>query len=172
MFKNVLLPIKFDCFVGWVVGAEVLTRGRGVPRRGNSWWGCAAGSLNSDPISDQKMKFFTPVFRPCLQGIMSSLLRLERQQKRFLQLCVEFAYFSFFLIHKTTNTFIHSLSFLENHSRFQTEVGKVYTHFQTETAQKPYPLQRHLPYWHIQGIPTGVLNYLRTFVLEGKHNIL
>ena len=49
---------------------------------------------------------------------MSSLLRLERQQKRFLKLCVEFAYFSFFLIY---NTFIHFLSFLENHSHFQTE---------------------------------------------------
>ena len=49
---------------------------------------------------------------------MSSLLRLERQQKRFLQLYVEFAYFSFFLIY---NTFIHFLSFLENHSHFQTE---------------------------------------------------
>ena len=49
---------------------------------------------------------------------MSSLLRWERQQKRFLKLCVEFAYFSFFLIY---NTFIHFLSFLENHSHFQTE---------------------------------------------------
>ena len=99
---------------------------------------------------------------------MSSLLRLERQQKTFLKLRVEFAYFSFFLIY---NTFIHFLSSLENHTRFQTEVGKVYIHFQTETAQKPHPLERHLPYWLIQGIPTGVLNYLRTFVLQGKHNI-
>ena len=65
---------------------------------------------------------------------MSSLLRLERQQKRFLKLCVEFAYSSFFLIY---NTFIHFLSFLENHTRFQTEVGKVYTRFQTKTRKKP-----------------------------------
>ena len=97
---------------------------------------------------------------------MSSLLRLERQQKTFLKLRVEFAYFSFFLIY---NTFIHFLSLLENHTRFQTGVGKVYTRFQTETAQKPYPLGRQLPYWLIQGISTGVLNYLRTFVLECKH---
>ena len=27
MFKNVLLPIKFDCFVRWVVGVGVLTWG-------------------------------------------------------------------------------------------------------------------------------------------------
>ena len=146
MFKNVLLPIKFDCFVGWVVGVGVLTWGRGVLRPGNSWWGCAAGSPNPDPISDQKMKFFTPVFRPGLEGIMSSLLRLEREEKTFLKLRVEFVYFSFFINY---NTFIHFLSVLENHTRFQNEVGKVYTRFQTETAQKPYPLERHLPYWLI-----------------------
>ena len=28
----------------------------------NSWWTRAAGSPNPDPISDQKMSFFTPVF--------------------------------------------------------------------------------------------------------------
>ena len=30
MFKSVILPIKFDCFVGWVVGVEILTGGGGV----------------------------------------------------------------------------------------------------------------------------------------------
>ena len=114
MFKSVILPFKFDCFVGWVVGVGVLTLGRGVLRPGNSWWGCAAGSLNPDPISDQKLNFphpfsdlvckirtlfqtwslkSIPVFRPGLWGIMSSLLRLERRQKTF-KLPVEFAYFS------------------------------------------------------------------------------
>ena len=33
--------------------------------------------------------------------------------------------------------FIHSLSFLENEIRFQTKLGKIYTRFQTEMAQKP-----------------------------------
>ena len=33
---------------------------------------------------------------------------------------------------------IHSHSSLENHARFQTEMDKVYTRFQTKTAQKPY----------------------------------
>ena len=77
---------------------------------------------------------------------MSSLLRLEREEKTFLKLRVEFVYFSFFINY---NTFIHFLSVLENHTRFQNEVGKVYTRFQTETAQKLYPLERHLPYWLI-----------------------
>ena len=36
------------------------------------------------------------------------------------------------------NTFIHSRSFLENHTRLQTKMGEVYTRFQAKTAQKPY----------------------------------
>ena len=47
---------------------------------------------------------------------------------------------------KRINTFIHSRSSLENHIRFHTKMGKVSTHFQTKTAQKPYPLGRHIPY--------------------------
>ena len=33
---------------------------------GNSWWGCAARFSKSWPISDQKMSFSTPIFRPDL----------------------------------------------------------------------------------------------------------
>ena len=40
---------------------------------------------------------------------------------------------------ETTDSFIHSRSFLENHTRFQAKMGEVYTCFQTKTAQKPYP---------------------------------
>ena len=47
---------------------------------------------------------------------------------------------------KRINTFILSRSSLENHIRFHTKMGKVSTHFQTKTAQKPYPLGRHIPY--------------------------
>ena len=39
------------------------------------------------------------VFRPGLKEIGSLLLRLEQQQKRFLKIYFEFAYFSFFLTH-------------------------------------------------------------------------
>ena len=38
-------------------------------------------SPNPDPILDQEMSFFTPVFRPGLYEIMSSLPRSEHQQK-------------------------------------------------------------------------------------------
>ena len=37
-------------------------RGGGGGTHENSCWTCAAGSPNPDPISDQKMSFFTPVF--------------------------------------------------------------------------------------------------------------
>ena len=47
-------------------------------------------------------------------------------------------------------TFIHSRSSLENHTRFQTKLGKIYTRFQTKTAQKPYPLGPHIPTWLIK----------------------
>ena len=37
---------------------------------------------------------------------------------------------------------MHSRSSLENHTRFKTKIGEVYTPFQTKTAQKPYPMGR------------------------------
>ena len=40
---------------------------------------------------------------------------------------------------------IRSRGSLENHTRFQTIMVKIYTSFQTKTAQKPYPLGRHIP---------------------------
>ena len=50
--------------------------GGGIP--GNSWWECASWFFkSSDPISDQKMSFFTAVFRPGLWENMSSLRTLE-----------------------------------------------------------------------------------------------
>ena len=50
---------------------------------------------------------------------------------------------------ETISTFIRSCSSLENYTRFQTKMGKVYTRFQTKKAQKPDPLGRHIPIWLI-----------------------
>ena len=44
------------------------------------------------------------------------------------------------------NMFTHSRSSLENHIRFQTKMGKVYTRFQTKTAQNHYLVRRYIPY--------------------------
>ena len=93
------------------------------------------GSLNLDPILDQKMLFFTPVFRPGLQNTYPFLdLAFKKlchnhfdknsNKKRFLKIYFEFAYFSFALPHfgiERINTFIHSRSSLKNHTRFQTK---------------------------------------------------
>ena len=37
----------------------------------------------------------------------------------------------------------------DNHTQFQTKMFKIYTRFQTQTAQKPYPLGRHIPIYLI-----------------------
>ena len=42
-----------------------------------------------------------------------------------------------------TNTFMHSL---ENRTRIQTKIGKVYTRFQTKTAQKAIPFRAAYTY--------------------------
>ena len=76
---------------------------------------------------------------------MSSFLRLECKQKlssnafwiRMFLLC------SYSCGIETVNTFIHSRSSLENHTRFQTKMGKVNTCFQTKKDQKLYPMGRH-----------------------------
>ena len=72
------------------------------------------GTSNSDPTSDRKMSFFTPVFRPDLWEIMLSLhpLRLERQQKRFLKIHFEFPYSSFFFYSEGNwnDKYLHTLA--------------------------------------------------------------
>ena len=54
---------------------------------------------------------------------------------------IEFAYFyfTFFIGIEMITTFTHSRSSLENHTQFQTKMGKVYTRFQTKTAKKTLP---------------------------------
>ena len=37
----------------------------------------------------------------------------------------------------------------DNHTQLQTKLFKIYTRFQTKTAQKPYPLGRHIPIYLI-----------------------
>ena len=54
--------------------------------------GVPPGYPNPDPISDPKMSFFTLVFRPGLREIMSSLLRLEHQRKRFLNFPISLSF--------------------------------------------------------------------------------
>ena len=97
---------------------------------------------NPDPISDQKLLFSTPDFRPGLKAeIMSSLLRLERKQKNSSKifririfLCRSYSFGT-----EMINMFIHSHRSLESHTQFQTKMGKVYTRFQTRYSVGPKP---------------------------------
>ena len=54
---------------------------------------------------------------------------------------IKFSSNDIFWILLLTNTFIRSRArgFLVNHTRFKTIMFKIYTRFQTKTAQKPYP---------------------------------
>ena len=105
-------------------------RSRGVQR----------GSLNPDPISDQKCHFSHPFSDLSPRKCMSSLiLRLEQQQKIHIHIYKIFLFLSYSFGIETNNAFIHSSSSLESHSRFQTKMGKVYTSFKTGTVQN-HPL--------------------------------
>ena len=122
--------------------------------------GMPPGSPNPDSISDKKCHFLHPFF--------SSLLRLEQEQKRSLQIHFEFAYFSFFLTHLELKQWIRSYtptSSLENHTRFQTQMGKVYTRFFRPTAQKPFPSGLHI---HIRLIQGSAPPDLKSLTSEGR----
>ena len=74
-------------------------------------------------------------------GSWLSLLRLERKQKNYSSISNSHISLSFLLIWNWNDRYVHTLrSSLENHTRFQTKMGKVYTLFQIKTAQKHYPI--------------------------------
>ena len=124
---------------------------------------CQAGRRSSDLAFRQKL---------CYHYLV---LRLERKQKNssnpfrigiFLSLS-----YSFWI--ETVNTFIHSRSSLENHTRFETKMGKAPdTRFQTKTAQKPYLMGRHIPIWRIRGSsPRDVKEHNFNFIVNNDCSI-
>ena len=83
---------------------------------------------------------------------MLSLFRLERKQKNIQAISNSHISLSFLLIWNWNDKYVHTLrSSLEDHTRYQTKMGKVYTRFQTKTAQKPYPMGQH----KYKGVPPG-----------------
>ena len=82
---------------------------------------------------------------------MLSLLILERQQKDFLKsISNSHITLGSLFIWNGNDKFVHTLRYsLKNDTRIQTKIGKIYTRFQTKTAQKPHPLGRHIPIRHI-----------------------
>ena len=108
-------------------GAFLGILGEGVP----------TGSPNPDPVSDQKMLFSRPfsdlAFKKLCHHFDQSLLRLQQQQKIGIFLFLSFSFGT-----ETINTFVYSRSALENHTRFQTKMSKLYTRFQTKRAQRSF----------------------------------
>ena len=90
---------------------------------------------------------------------MSSLLRLEQQQTKFLKihLALELAYFSFFLTHLELKQQLRSYTpgVPSKPNPIQTKMSKVYNRFQTKTAQNPYPIPTLSSYLHdlYRGVP-------------------
>ena len=101
-----------------------------------------------DPISDQKLSFSRPVFRPELQNpypfsglafrqklchhYLDSVRKKKNSSDAFQIRIFLLPSYSFGI--ETINKFIRSHSTLENHTRFQ-----------TKTAQKLDPMGRHIP---------------------------
>ena len=120
-----------------------------------------AGSLNPDHFRPKHAIFhtrfqtwslkFIPVFRPGLWHNLASHQCRSQELSKFTRKfssndifwILLFLYFSFGV--EKINTFIRSSGSLENHTRFNTITVKIYTRSQTKTAQKPYPLGRHMP---------------------------
>ena len=145
------------------VSAHGYNPGRGGGGAGAYSWdflvGCATWFFKSWPDFRPKNVIFhthfqtrtiksIPIFRPGLYPeIMLSLIRLECKQKKFFESnWNSHTVLSFLLIWDWNHKYFHTLfSALENHTRFQTKMGKVYTRFQTKTAQKPGPMGQHIP---------------------------
>ena len=126
----------------------------GTPR--NSWWGCVARFFKSWPDFRPKNVILHTrsqtrplksihVFRPGLNYVIATQVRA---QKKILFKSISNSHISvsFLLIWNWNDKCVHKLrSSLENHNRFQTKMGKVYTRFQIKTAQKPYAMWQHIP---------------------------
>ena len=95
---------------------------------GNSWWWCAVRFSKSWPYFRPKNIDHFPYPFSDLSFRHKSCyhwLSLERKQNKSNTVRIRFLSYSFGI--ETLNTFIYSRSSLENHTRFKTKVGKVYT---------------------------------------------
>ena len=93
----------------------------------------------------KKCHFLHPFLHLAFREKLCSLLELEHKQNIFSNAFRIFLFPSYSFGIETINTFIRFRSSLENHARFQNKIGKVYTRFQTKTAQKPHPWGWHIP---------------------------
>ena len=115
--------------------------------------GVRPGSSNPDPISDQKSQFPHPFsdqtskihnrFQTWPLGRNYYLVRAQTKKYSNPFRIRIFLFLSYSFGIETINTFIQSRSSLENHTRFQSKMGKVYTRFQTAKWRKN-PVGQHI----------------------------
>ena len=110
---------------------------------GGGGGGGPPGSPNPVPISDRKKSFFHTRFQTWPLGRNYVIITYIRAQTKKISSNAFRIRLFLFLSNSfglgTINTFIRSCSSLENHTRFQTKMGKVYTRFQTKKAPIPHP---------------------------------
>ena len=119
---------------------NLLSRGcGGVVTPGKlSWSGCAARCSKSisgqkchfpHPFSDQTSKIHTRFQKSCHHYLgESATKKINSSNPSHIRI---FLFISYSFGTETINTFVHPPSSLENHTRFQTKMGKIYTRFQT-----------------------------------------
>ena len=105
-----LTPSKFEMESERCFPQIVKSRGEGV-LLGILGGDVPPGSPSPDPISDQKMSFFTPVFRPCLlkHYVIITQIRIvtKKISQKSLRTCI-FFFLSYSFGIEFRNTFIHS----------------------------------------------------------------
>ena len=132
-------------------------RGRGVPRGGYSWEssvGMCRPVLQILTSSDPKKCNFPHPFSDLAfrQNLCYHYLDQSANKKIFKPFRIRiFLFLSYSFGIEAINTSIRYRSSLEHHTRYQTKMGKVYTRFQTKTAQKPCPKGQH----KYKGVPPG-----------------
>ena len=111
-----------------------------LPRGGYSWE-FLVGAKNvifHRPFLDQTSKIHTCFQNWPVERNYVIITQIGVQTKKFFK-SIQNSHISPSFFHITINTFIHSRSSLENHTRFQTKMGIICTRFQTKKAQTPYP---------------------------------
>ena len=116
------------------------------------------------PFSDLNSKIHTLFQTWPLGRNYVIITQIRAQTKKFFK-PISNSYISFFLSYlfgiETIKTFIQSRSSLKNRTRLQTKMGKVYTRFQTKTAQKPYLMGRGGTYHTREYPPAPMGLYVR-----------
>ena len=132
-----------DCKTNYCITIFLNKRNSRGVTPGNSWWGCAARFFKSWPDFSPKNVIIHTCFQTRPLKSIRYIIRLGRKHKNYsnpFRICI-FLFLSYSFGIETIKMFIHSRSSLENHTRFQTKIAKVYTRFQTKMAQKPYPME-------------------------------